>query len=108
VGRRLLQIINPQDAQEGLATKLPEALVKYLAAQVFLVMRYLHRRGITWGDPSHGNVMLAEDFTIKIIDVGDHRWNDLYALDAKLTASFFFNLMVSTSSSTGVEICGRG
>ena len=58
----------------GLLTKmkkLPLEIVRYYAAQLVGVLQYIHFSGIVHRDLKPQNILISEDFSIKLIDFGD-------------------------------------
>lgn len=53
------------------ANTLSPKVVKYLAAQVLMAMVHTHAKGILWGDAKPANMVLMEDFTLRLIDIGE-------------------------------------
>lgn len=78
------------------ANTLPPKVVKYLAAQIFLAMVYMHAKGILWGDAKPANMVLMEDFTLRLIDVGESTSNPRRKHnDSDFVAACITNMSVS-------------
>lgn len=93
----LLQAVDK--AQPPNANTLPPKVVKYLAAQIFLAMVHLHAKKILWGDAKPANMVLMEDFTLRLIDIGESTSNPRRKHnDSDFVAACITNMSVSHSA----------
>jgi len=97
-GRTLKSIVNRQGA-------FPEKLVRYVMVHVCRGLAYAHARGLVHRDVKPGNLMLAHDRTVKIMDFGLAKFVEEVA--ANHTRAIGTPYYMSPEQIIGEELDGR-
>lgn len=53
--------------------RLPEARVRFYAAEIVIALAYLHQLGLVYRDLKPQNVLLGEDGHIRLVDLGEQQ-----------------------------------
>lgn len=69
--------------------------VKYLAAQVVLMMEAIHAKDLQWVDCLQANIIIMSDLSMRAIDIGC-RCRQTVDWDIFMLAGLLSDLMVST------------